>query len=489
LIEVTSPDGKSTRTYVLRVGREAPQFEQIAYVKAHNTDVLDEFGEILATDGETVVVGARLEDSNGDPFDNSRADSGAVYVFVRDGAGWRQQGYLKAPNADPFDQFGWAAAVAGDRLVIGAPFEASAASGIDGNQRDNSIPGAGAVYVYRRDMAGRWSLEAYIKASNPGNKDLFGKALALTEDLLLVGAPGEASAARGIGGNQLDDTAPGAGAVYVFARDSGRWAQEAYIKASNADGRDEFGTSLGYAADVLVVGAPGEDSAARGIDGDQFADSASESGAAYVFRRMGPGSWRQEHYLKASNTGREDAFGSAVAVAGDQIAVGAPLEDGASGINGEQNNEGAPDAGAVYVFGPNGGPGYSQTTYCKPINVGIGDRFGASIALDGFTLAVGAPREDGSGRGIDPVADERAADAGAAYLFMREGAAWFQRHYVKASNADPGDQFGAAIAVHAVTLAVGGPREASAARGIGGDERDNSMPRAGAAYFFGPAGR
>src|SRR5699024_2328295 len=150
----------------------------------------------------------------------------------------------------------------------------------------------------------------------------------------------------------------GAGAVYVFSCDptTGTWAQGAYIKASNTDFSDNFGYSVALSADgdTLAVGAYGEDSRATGIDGDQGDGGAGGAGAVYVFARDPmTGTWAQSAYVKASNTGVNDHFGSSVALSadGDTLAIGAKGEDsGATGIDGDQDDESADGAGAVYVF-------------------------------------------------------------------------------------------------------------------------------------------
>src|SRR6266705_2462246 len=108
-------------------------------------------------------------------------------------------------------------------------------------------------------------LQAYVKASNTGAADDFGFAVALSSDgnTLAVGAPGEASA-----GIETDNSAPSAGAVYVYTRSGTTWTQRAYIKASNPGAGDQFGTSVALSSDgiTLAVGAPGEDSSVTGID-------------------------------------------------------------------------------------------------------------------------------------------------------------------------------------------------------------------------------
>ena len=240
---------------------------------------------------------------------------------------------------------------------MGAHGESSAATGINGNQVDNSAPDAGAVYVFTRSGS-TWSQQTYLKASNTNAGDQFGR-LALSADgsTLAVGAWSEDSSATGINGNQADNGASGAGAVYVFTRSGTTWSQQAYIKASNSDVSDvgdTFGWSVALSADgsTLAVGAYGESSAATGINGNQVDNSAPDAGAVYVFTRSGS-TWNQQTYLKASNTNANDWFGQGVALSADgsTLAVGAWDEaSAATGINGNQADNSAPEAGAVYVY-------------------------------------------------------------------------------------------------------------------------------------------
>ncbi|MBN1538004.1 MAG: FG-GAP repeat protein, partial [Anaerolineales bacterium] len=142
--------------------------------------------------------------------------------------------------------------------------------------------------------------DSYLKASNTGSEDLFGRSVAVSGDTVVVGATGEASSATGVDGDQTDNSASGSGAAYVFVRSSGVWSQQAYLKASNTGANDFFGGSVAISGDTVVVGAMHEDSSATGVDGDQTNNSADASGAAYVFVRSN-GDWSQQAYLKASN--------------------------------------------------------------------------------------------------------------------------------------------------------------------------------------------
>jgi hypothetical protein len=401
---------------------------QQAYLKASNTGANDWFALSVAVSGDTVVVGAPSEASNatgvnGNEADNSVRDAGAVYVFVRSGTGWTQQAYLKASNTDVGDFFGGSVAVSGDTVVVGAREEASNATGVNGNQADNSSPSAGAAYVFVRSGTD-WTQQAYLKASNTGQHDFFGESVAVSGDTVVVGASYEASNGTGVNGNQADNSASSAGAAYVFVRSGTGWTQQAYLKASNAGATDFFGESVSVSGDTVVVGAREEASNATGVNGRQGNNRALSAGAAYVFVRSGT-DWTQQAYLKASNTGVGDRFGGSVAVSGDTVVVGAPFE-------------------------------YSNAT------------------------GVNAPPTGGTGT----QADNSAGDSGAAYVFVRSGTDWTQQAFLKASNTGANDRFGGAVAVSGDTVVVGGAGEGSNASGVNGNQANNSFSDAGAAYLF-----
>jgi len=209
-------------------------------------------------------------------------------LFVRDGVDWSQQVYVKASNPDWVDQFGNSVALSGngDTLAVGAYPEASNATGINGDQDDNSVDYAGAAYVFVRN-GGVWSQQAYVKASNTDAGDSFGSSVALSGDgnILAIGAPKESSNATGINGDQADDSVEQSGAAYVFVREGANWSQQAYVKASNTHEANLFGYEVGVANDgnTLAVGAIFESSSATGIGGNQDDNFASASGAVYLY--------------------------------------------------------------------------------------------------------------------------------------------------------------------------------------------------------------
>lgn len=468
-IVVTAPDG-TERSYGLSVVRAA-DVAQRAYLKASNTDPNDYFGHAVSLWGDTLVVGAPQESSNstginGDQTDNSAEAAGAVYVFVRTGAGWMQQAYLKASNSEAGTVFGISVALWGDTLAVGAPGEGGH---------------SGAVYVFVRSGT-NWSQQAYVKASNAGGGDGFGSALTLWGDTLAVGASGEDSAATGINGNQNSESALDSGAAYVFTRTGVAWTQQAYLKASNTGVQDGFSASVSLWGDTVAVGAPNEDSAATGVNGNQASNTAFESGAVYVFARSGV-TWTQQAYVKASNTDINDRFNT-VRLWGDTLVVGASDEaSAATGVNGNQADNSAAASGAAYVF-TRSGTAWTQQAYLKSSTARYDDYFGRNLSLWGDTLAVGS-YDDSAATGINgDQADSSAEHAGAAYVFMRSNGTWAQDRYLKASNTGAYDQFGQSVAVWGDTVVVGANMESSSAVGVNGDQNNNNALRAGAAYVF-----
>ena len=401
--------------------RSGASWVQQAYLKASNTDPLDWFGLHVALSGDTAVVTAVAERSNatgvnGNQSNNTAGVAGAAYVFVRNGTNWTQQAYLKASNTEGSDNFGSSVAISGDTLVVGAALEDSNATGVNGDQNDNSAAYAGAAYVFVRTDT-NWSQQAYLKASNTRAGDQFGTSVAISGNTIVVGSWDEDSNATGVNGDQANTSATDAGAAYVFVRDGTNWTQEAYLKASNTGANDLFGCSVAVFDDTIVVGALFEDSNAIGINGNQANNSYPNSGAAYVFVRNGT-TWSQQAYIKASNTDAQDRFGEFVALSGDTLAVAAFFEAShATGVNGDQYDNSAPHAGAAYVFSRTGTT-WTQQAYLKASNADPDDGFGLSVAVSAGTVAVGAIFEDSNATGVDGNQfDNSATDPGAVYVF------------------------------------------------------------------------
>lgn len=366
----------------------------------------------LAADGNTLAVGENFENN--------------VYVFVRTGGAWELQALLEASNSDLIDGFGGAVSLDadGNSLVIGASREQSAATGVNGDQSDNSLSEAGAVYVFERNN-GDWQQRAYLKASNTdiGDNfgDSFGRAVGISPDgnTLAVGATGEDSAVTGVNGDDGDNSAVNAGAVYVFVRSSETWQQQAYLKAGNTRRSNGFGNAVSFSFDggTLAVGSAFFD--------NNRDDSLFESqGAVYTFTRTNV-VWQQQAFLQASNVDPRGLFGASISLSadGNTLAVGAPDEGSfATGINGSQETVLGFIPGAVYTFTRDEAV-WQQQAYVKASNTDGGDRFGSavSLSLDGNTLAVGAIREESTATGVNGDQSDNSSISrrtpGAVYLY------------------------------------------------------------------------
>src|SRR5262249_41352649 len=124
---------------------------------------------------------------------------------------WVQEAYLRPSYTQLGQWFGSSVAVSGDMLIVGSPFESSAATGVNGNQADTTAFHAGAAYAFvRADTV--WSQKAYLKASNTTPYLVFGSSVSVSRGVVVVGTFAESSAATGVNGNQADTSAPAAGA-------------------------------------------------------------------------------------------------------------------------------------------------------------------------------------------------------------------------------------------------------------------------------------
>ena len=344
-----------------------------------------------------------------------------------------------------------------------------------------ALAAVGLLGIAQAQAPSAWKQIASVKASTPHEGDQFGHAVAFSADgtTMVVGVPMDGS---------NNNATFSAGAVYVYTRNGNRWAQQAYLKASNRKPSDQFGFSVAVSADgnTLAASAPYEDSAAKGIGGNQADTSVKNSGAVYVFTRTGS-TWSQQAYIKASNTGEVDEgdeFGYSVSLSGDgtMLAVGAIGEDSpATGVNGDQAANSANGSGAVYLFARNGAT-WSQQAYVKSSLTRPALLFGYSVALNrnADTLAVG---EFDADRG-----------RGALYVFARNAGTWTEQARLQASNAEPQDSLGCWIAISddGNTVAAGSLDEDSLLTGIQpGDKGNNDEATdasAGAAYVFVRAG-
>jgi trimeric autotransporter adhesin len=377
-------------------------------------------------------------------------------------------GYVKASNTTAGVRFGSGLAISLDAqtLAVGSPFEMSNATGVNGDQSNSSISSAGAVYVFKRNN-NTWVQEAYLKASNTGSAGAqFGTKLSISPDgnTLVTGAGGERSCATGVNGDQSNTSCSNSGAVYVFKRANGDWTQEAYLKSSHTSAMMGFGRMVKLSSDgkTLAIGAPLERSCSTGVNGDPANTGCTQAGSAYIFNETN-GVWSQSAYIKPAHTTAGARFGWMLDLSSDgkTLVIGAHQEGSCStGINGDATDTACANAGAVSVFTLTNNT-WAQQAYIKASNTAGGNLFGANLILssDAQFLAVGSTGEDSASIGIGgDQTDTSSTNSGAVYLFKRISNTWEQQAYIKASNTEDEDSFGASLAFSADDkyLAIGG---------------------------------
>lgn len=239
----------------------------------------DQCGFSVAVSGDTAVLGCKND------------AQGAVYVFVRNGTTWSRQATLTASNSGPGDFFGWSVAVSGGTIVVGAINDA-----LGGAQPK------GSATVFVRSGA-TWTLQQKLVAADGMALDAFGIAVAISGGTAVVGAVSADTT-----NHPLRQTA------YVFARGGTVWTQQDTLRASDAMAFDGFGTKVAISADVVLVGAPGDDVGAA---------PGTNEGAAYLFGRTN-GAWSEIQKLAASDAAPGARFGFAVGLSGSRAVVGAP---------------------------------------------------------------------------------------------------------------------------------------------------------------------
>lgn len=394
---------------LILVGDGAPMafaqpWSQTIKLRASNPGSDDSFGQDVAVDGNTAIVGAITA--------NGRSENtGAAYIFERDPNGqWSETARLFADDSEPFDWFGYSVAIQGDVAAVGSVFGA-------GRQG-----GSGTAYVFRRDGNGNWSQEARLIAPDGEQDDYFGNSIAIAGDTIIVGCPQDS-------GNNYQS-----GSAYVFKGDgNGHWSFSQRLIAIDGEAYDLLGASVAYKGGWIILGSP------------QDGDFGYGTGSAYIFGHAGGLNYEQLAKLHAGGPGEGDYFGTSVDVSQDAVIVGAPSDDD-RGLN----------AGAAYVFVREFGATWTQTAKLLAADGSANDQFGIAVSIDGGTAVAGAYWDGDNG-----------SNSGAAYIFVESGGAWAQQQKLVASDGATGDWFGQGVGVSGDIALVGSPNDDDGGNGSG----------------------
>jgi FG-GAP repeat protein len=336
-----SPVADAGSAYVfVRTGSTWTQQQKLV---ASDAAATDRFGYSVAISGDTIVVGAREDDS-------PNTDAGSAYVFVRTGSVWSQQQKLVAPDQAPFDNFGVSVAIVGDTIIVGA------------NLSNSPVSNTGAAYVFVR-TGSTWTQQQKLIASDSATEGGFGISTAISGDTAVVGA------ARG--------------GVYVFVRTNTTWTEQQKLISSDGVTRT-FGAAVAISGDTAIAGC---------------GSSTTQDTGICVFSRSGT-VWSQQQKLSEPNPSSEepDFFGSAMAIDGNTIVVGAPATDGEDFFTQE-------DIGAAYIYVRTGSTWHEHQKLFAP-DAAAGDGFGFSVAVSGSTILIGSISDDNP-----------AVNSGSAYVY------------------------------------------------------------------------
>ena len=378
---------------------------------AGDVEAQGNFGVAVGVSGQTAVAGADWNDEGGN-------NAGAAYIYSRnlgDMDKWGMVKKLRLSDSTAVDIFGYAVSVSGNTIVVGAPYR----------DQDGGVEDAGAAYIFSRNKDGKdnWGLVEKLVASDGLGKELFGYAVAVSDDTIVVGAEMLTHA----GGNK-------AGAAYVFSRNEGgadNWGEVKKLIPNDSNLQDSFGRSVAISGDTAVVGAQGAQN-----------HSGGRIGAAYIFSRNegGANNWGQVRKLIAGDAALDRSFGCSVAIDAHTVVAG--------DSGGDQRGV---DAGAAYIFSRNHGgmDNWGQVKMLTAADAAANDNFGYSVAVNGGRILVGATL--GGDGGIR---------SGAAYLFGRnEGGADNWGQVQKLADAQAGALFGNALAMSHETVVVGARQE------------------------------
>ena len=280
----------------------------------------------------------------GAPFDDIHGPStGSTYVFEYCRGAWSQAAKLIADDGAQGNRFGYRVAISGDYLVVAAIYD-----------------GAGSAYVFERQPDRTWVQVQKLRPADAQAGDEFGKSVAISGDVIVVGARGD------------DDQGFSAGSAYVFERDpSGCWAQAAKLLASDGRFLAGFGISVSVSGDLALVGAYGADG------------RVPWTGAAYVFERTPDRDWLEVAKLFAADGDNSDGFGYTVTLERDTALLAAPGDDD----HGECS-------GSAYVFVRDQDAMWSEVAKLVPDDGEAWDWFGQAVAVSGNIAVVGTFPQD-----------------------------------------------------------------------------------------------
>ena len=349
--------------------RNRNEWTEQAKLTADDAAANDNFGLSVSISGDYAIVGAHGNDDDGE-------NSGAVYIFVRDGDEWTQQQKLTSDDAAEGDQFGISVSVFGDYAIVGAYC----------NDDDGVNSGSAYIFVHEGE---EWTQQQKLTADDAAESDYFGYSVSINGDYAIIGAYWD------------DDDGINSGSAYIFAREGEEWTQQQKLTADDAAERDWFGNSVFINGDYAIIGAHLDD------------DDGINSGSAYIFVRDGE-EWTQQQKLTADDAAEEDYFGVSVSINGDYAIIGA-----------YGNDDDGDYSGSAYIFVRDDDE-WTQQQKLTADDTAARDFFGNSVSINGDYAIVGAYLDDDDG-----------AESGSAYVYASDKVKFTRIEFYE--NVEPTD--------------------------------------------------
>lgn len=353
-------DGNNTYSgaaYIYKRSSSDPNWPEQAKLIASDGDAYDVFGMSVSISGDYAIVGTTYADGND-------TESGAAYIFKRNGTSWTQQAKLIASDGKNGDRFGVSVSIDGDYTIVGAYYD-----------QDKGFR-SGSAYIFKRDGT-TWTQQAKLVPWDLGVQDCFGQSVAISGEYAIIGAP------------YSDYNSTDSGVMYIYKRSGTTWTLQTKLAGSDTSAFKWFGYSVSISGNYAIIGQVYDN------------DKGYASGSAYIFKRAS-GSWSQQDKITASDGAPDDQFGWSVSISGDLAIVGTPWNDDMGWDS---------DSGSAYIFQRSDNiddPNWYELAKVTASDAAVGDRFGQCVSISGESAIVAAHHNDDNG-------DE----SGSAYIFEK----------------------------------------------------------------------
>ena len=324
----------------------------------------DRFGERVFVEGNSAIVSAFRHELGVNGVSRSE-EAGAVYYYEFEDTAWVFKQKIVAKDRGRFKQFGVQIALKGNVMLIGSNGDRAGVPGYNGRNSH-----AGSAYVFIKDSTGHWYQHQKLMASDKAHRASFGGSVAMSEDFLVIGAPGDSW----LGNHEYVNMG---GAAYIFKKDSlGMWFETQKLRGHNQQKLDSFGWGIGVSDSSLIIGANLEEVV------DSNGDTIQDAGAAYVYVLDSNSNWNELYRMTACDPSHRASFGYAISINDDKGIIGAPHS-----VEFEKYM-----AGAAYFYYRTSEGYWQQTTKVTEDIPGVDFRFGSVTAISDSTYLISSHR-------------------------------------------------------------------------------------------------